>query len=356
MSVNLRNKYLGNSKLSNRNRPFKCQLDYILNGKRVRETIKDVTFEPSDTKEERKQKERIVNRIKSQLEIELGNSKNGLVSRQLQKANFIEYFKNLSNKKSEQTKTAWDNTYKHLIEFQGKKITFENISINWIEKFIEHLKKEGLSNNSIVTYFNKINATLNQAVKEKIITENPVRYIERPKKEETEIVFLSKEEITKIINTEFFDNEVKNAFLFSCYTGLRVSDIKQLKWKHITNNKIQLVQTKTKNAVYIPLNSNALNILEKQKHNKTLVFNLSEHESSVNRTFKKLIKLTDINKKVHFHCARHTFATLLVSSGVNIFTISKLMGHSDIKSTLVYAKVVDEEKEKAVNSMVDFTF
>lgn len=356
MAVNLRTKYLVDNKTSKRKRPYKYQLDYTLNGKRVRETIKDVVFEPTDTKDERKQKERVVNRIKSQLEIELGNSKNGLISRQLQKGNFITYFEQLGSKKSEKTKTAWDNTLKHLIEFQGKKITFENISISWIEKFIEYLKNEGLSNNSIVTYSNKVNATLNQAVKEKIIIENPIRYIDRLKKEETEIVFLTNDEVQKVIETNFMDNEAKNAFLFSCYTGLRVSDIMSLQWKHIKDNKIQMVQNKTKNTVYIPLNQNAINILDKQKHNKEFVFNLSEHHTSINRTVKKLIKRTGIKKKVHFHCARHTFATLLVSSGVNIFTISKLMGHKDIKSTLVYAKVIDEEKQKAVDSMVNFKF
>jgi integrase len=356
MSVNTRIKYLGDSKLSNKNRPYRIQLDYLLNGKRIRETIKEVKFYPDDSKETKKEKERIVDRIKSQLEIELGNSKNGLVSRQLQKANFIEYFEKQMTKKTQQTKVAWDNTLKHIIKFHGKKISFENVTMTWLENFLTYLKNQELSNNSIDVYFKKVNATLNQAVKEKIIIENPIRYIEKPKKEETEILFLTKEELQKVINTDFFDNEAKNAFILSCYTGLRVSDIKNLKWKHINNNKIQLVQTKTKNAVYIPLNQNALNLLEKQKHNMESVFNLSEHESSINRTVKKLIKLTEINKKIHFHCARHTFATLLVSSGVNIFTISKLMGHKDIKSTLVYAKVIDEEKEKAVNSMVEFNF
>lgn len=353
MSVNTRMKYLGDSKLTNRNRPYRIQLDYLLNGKRVRETIKETTFYPNESKDTKKEKERIVERIKSQLEIELGNAKNGLVSRQLQKANFIEYFESIGNKKNPNTKIAWDNTLKHLIEFQGKKISFENISVNWIEKFLNHLNTN-LSNNSVITYFNKINAALNQAVKEKIIVENPIRYIDRLKKEETEIVFLSKDDIQKIINTDFFDEEAKNAFLLSCYTGLRVSDIKALKWNHIKNDRIQLTQTKTKNAVYIPLNQNALTLLGKQKHNKEFVFELSEHMSSINRTVKKLIKKSEINKEVHFHSARHTFATLLVTSGVNIFTISKLMGHKDIKSTLVYAKVIDEEKEKAVNSMAEF--
>lgn len=356
MSVNLRIKYVGDKRKSPKNRTYKKQLDYSVNGKRVRETIKDVIFYPTDSKEDKKQKERLVENIRAKLEIELANTRNGLVSRQLQKANFIEYFEKLGNKKSEKTKTAWDNTLKHLIEFQGKILTFENISTKWFENFIEHLKSKGLSNNSIITYTNKLNATLNQAIKEKIIVENPLKYANRPKKEDTEIVFLTSEEVQKIINTEFWDSDAKNAFLFSCYTGLRASDIQSLKWSNIKENRIQLTQNKTKNVVYIPLNNNANKILEFQKENSENVFNLSNHISSVNRTVKKLIKLAGIDKKVHFHCARHTFATLLASSGINIYTISKLMGHKDIKSTLVYAKVIDDEKQRAVESMDNLVF
>lgn len=355
MSVNKRIKYLGNAELSNRNRPYRIQLDYHQNGKRVRETIKDITFHPTDTKEIKNEKNRIVNRIVAKLQIELGNSKNGLVSRQLQKGNFIDYFKSLGSKKSENTQVSWDNTLKHLKEFQGNKISFQEITLKWLESFRNFLKDEKkLAQNSVTTYFNKVNAALNQAVKERIISENPIRYIDKPKKVETEIVYLTSEEIQKLIDTDFWDNETKNAFLLSCYTGLRMSDIKSLEWKHIEDGKIQLTQTKTKNSVYIPLNENALNLLENQKHNEKNVFKLSEYNSSINRTFKKLIKIAKINKKVHFHCGRHSFATLLVSEGVNIFTISKLMGHKDIKSTLVYAKVIDSEKEKAVNSMKTF--
>lgn len=354
MAVNIRLKYSGDSNLTKRNRPYKAQLDYILNGKRKRDVIKDVTFYPNDTKDIKKEKERIIEKIRSKLEIELGNTNNGMVSRQLQRANFITYFERLGNNKKANTKSTWENTLKHLIEFQGNKIAFEDVSIIWLEKFINYLKEQELANNSIITYINKINATLNQAIKEKIIFDNPLRCIDKPKKEETEIVYLTADEVQKIIDTDFWDNEAKNAFLFGCYTGLRASDIQRLEWSHIKEGRIQIKQTKTKNTVYIPLNSNSKMILEKQKHNKEFVFGLSKHVSSLNRTVKKMIKLTDIEKEVHFHCSRHTFATLLVTAGIDIFTISKLMGHRDIKSTMVYAKVIDEKKEKAVNSMINF--
>lgn len=355
MAVNLRKKYVGDSKLSQRNRPFKYQLDYISNGKRIRDTIKEVRFEPTDTKEERKQKERIVNRVKSELEIELGNSKNGLTSRQLLKANFIDYFILQRDKKSTNTKSSWDTTLKHLIDFQGKKLQFEDVSVSWLENFLSYLNNV-VSSGSVMTYFNKVNASLNQAVKDRILIENPAKYISKPQKEEKEMVFLTQEEIQEIIDTKFYNSEVKNAFLFSCYTGLRFSDIQALKWKNIKNKQIQLTQIKTKSTVYIPLNQNAIQILDLQDKTSELIFKLSESNSSVNRTLRKLIEKTKIKKDVSFHSSRHTFATLLISSGANIFTVSKLLGHKDINSTLVYAKVINEEKERAINSMPNFNF
>ena len=97
-------------------------------------------------------------------------------------------------------------------------------------------------------------------------------------------------------------------------------------------------------------------ILSLQSNTTTNIFKLSRFNSSVNRTLKKLISKTSIKKDVSFHTSRHTFATILISSGVNVFTVSKLLGHKDIDSTLVYAKVISEEKEKAVNSMPNFDF
>ncbi|WP_281980725.1 tyrosine-type recombinase/integrase [Tenacibaculum mesophilum] len=353
MAVNLRKKYYGKKEISKKNRPYKYQLDYIHNGKRIRETIKNVKFLPSDTREQRKEKERVINKIKNDLEIDLANQSTGLISRQLKKASFILYFQKLTDTKNPNTKTVWENTLIHILKFHGKQLKFEDITENWIESFSKYLLKN-LSQNSARVYLQKINTALNMAVRQKIILENPYRFLNKPKKEEIEMVYLVREDIQEIINTDFFDNEVKNAFLFGCYTGLRFSDICRLKWSNIKNNQIQLTQTKTKGLVYIPLNMNAISILQKQKNNKDLVFKLSKHNSSVNRTLKKLIKKTSINKNVSFHSSRHTFATLLISSGVNVYTVSKLLGHKDIESTLIYAKVINEEKEKAVNSMPNF--
>lgn len=355
MGVNLRKKYSGKKEVSQKRRAYKFQLDYFLEGKRVRETIKDIEILPSDPKDIRDQKLRIIQKIKADLEIELANQSNGIISRKLKKASFIDFFKAVGDKKGANTKVAWDSTLKHIILFHGKKLTFENVTEAWLEKFIIYLLNE-VSQNSAITYLQKISTALNQAVKLKIISYNPYHHITTLKKREMEVIFLEREEITKIMQTEFYNDEVKNAFLFGCYTGLRFSDIQSLKWENIKNNRIHITQTKTKSLAFIPINHNAQNILEIQsnKPNNKEVFSLFESNSSVNRTLRKLIKKAGIEKNVSFHSSRHTFATLLISSGANIYTVSKLLGHKDIKSTLVYAKVIDEEKESAVNSMPIF--
>jgi len=355
MAVGLRIKYYGDSSLKKSNRPYKFQLDYTSNGKRIREVINDIKVLPSDTKEEKRQKKELVERIRSKLEIELGNKKEGLISRQLLKGDFFKFLEGLSKKKKENTRNSWIGVLNHLKEFHGPKIKFEDVTTSFLEDFQDYLLTK-VSANASITYLNSINAGLNYAVKNKIIHENPYQFADKPRKEETNMVFLLENEIKEIINTSFFDNEVKNAFLFSCYTGLRISDIQQLDWSMINDNGINLKMQKTSSSLYIPLNDNAKIILKNQSHNKSKVFNLSVHGSSINRTLRKLIKQTKIDKDVSFHSGRHTFATLLITSGVNIFTVSKLLGHKDIKSTLVYAKVIDEVKDNAVNKMPNFNF
>lgn len=149
MAVNLRKKYNGKEEVSHKNRPYRYQLDFYNNGKRIRETIKDVEFLPTDTKEQRKQKKTIINKIKADLEIELANQSNGLVSRQLKKACFIKFFESLTKKKSTSTKGTWETTLKHIEGFQGKKLKFEDVTERWIEKFSNYLLKEVTQNSAI---------------------------------------------------------------------------------------------------------------------------------------------------------------------------------------------------------------
>jgi integrase len=153
-------------------------------------------------------------------------------------------------------------------------------------------------------------------------------------------------------NTHLGNNEVKDAFIFSCFTGLRYSDILNLKWQNIINNKIEFRQQKTGGVEYLPLSQTAKKILEtKLPYRKDeFVFHLPQ-KPVIWEHIKNWVKKAEINKRVSFHTARHTFATLSLTMGTDLYTVSKLLGHKSISTTQVYAKIVDAKKVEAINKL-----
>lgn len=146
------------------------------------------------------------------------------------------------------------------------------------------------------------------------------------------------------------------AFLFACFCGLRLSDIKDLKWKDIKSGEdgtvVSKIQVKTQQSIIVPLSANALEWLPDRGDAKgeDLVFTLPSH-FSINRSVKKWARDAEIEKNVTFHLSRHTFATTLLTLGADIYTTSKLMGHKNLRTTQIYAEVVNKKKVEAVNLM-----
>lgn len=357
MSVQLRKRKL---KGANKKSLFTFYLDIYANGQRRTETIKHLIFDEGASKEERNEVQKqaeYVARIKSN---ELFNIEHGMPSRDKQKIDFIEYYKRLMKEKEEKkTRESWNNTLNYLQEYAKGSISFNNINEEWISGFIKYLQKFKLSNNSILTYLHKVKAALNQAVKEKIIFSNPAYNVNSLKKIETEKVHLTIKELGIIARTKFYHDGVKRAFLFACYTGIRISDIMNLKWENVKQEKVKrvflyginILQKKTKGYNYLPINSIAIDLMGKRKNDNELVFKLHKHARSINKVLDKLMDAAKINKNISFHCSRHTNAVLLLESGADIYTVSKLLGHKDLKSTQVYAKVVDQTKINAVNKL-----
>ena len=144
--------------------------------------------------------------------------------------------------------------------------------------------------------------------------------------------------------------------MFCCFTGLRISDVQKLIWKEVvtTNNEtyINFRQKKTKIENYVPLSENAISVLPSKRENTETdsVFDLPK-ESTIRKVLKKWVSDSGIDKHITFHCARHTCATLLLNSGVDIYTVKEILGHTDIGTSMQYAKVVDKTKREAVNSI-----
>ena len=156
--------------------------------------------------------------------------------------------------------------------------------------------------------------------------------------------------------------QLKNAFLFSCFTGLRKSDIMQLRWSEIIKDNGRLIIykriQKTQRWLSIPLSGKAIEWLPKRNRHANEDGNIFKpmSNSSISDNIRKWALAAGIkHKRVSFHTARHTFATLELSLGADLYTVSKLLGHSSITTTQVYAKVVDKQKEQAV-SLIDRAF
>jgi len=261
---------------------------------------------------------------------------------------FIDYFRKIADKKNN---VVWENTYKHLVRFTNNKpIKIKHLDYTFFNNLKEYLLKS-VSNNSANAYLIKIKAALNIAVDSNIIQSNPAKKV-KIKKTETERVFLTFEELKKLRSTEIYNEEVKRAFLFSCFTGLRLSDIEALTFNQIIDGYLQFRQQKTKGYERIKINKTALEILNYQKkiRHSDKVFELPTR-TNINIHLKKWVKTAGIDKKITYHVSRHTFATLNITFGNDLFTVSKLLGHKDLKTTQIYAKLIDKKKDEAVNRL-----
>ena len=243
---------------------------------------------------------------------------------------------------------------KHLVDFAGKGITFNDIDRKFSEKFKDYLLSK-LDQNTSQSYFAKFKAALNIAVDQEIINENPSRLVTILKRETTR-EFLTFEEVKKVIETPCADREVKNAFIVSCFTGLRISDIRELTFDQINEGYLEFRQQKTKGVERLKLHPEALSIIKDQeelrlKSENRKIFILPLDTGTLNKYIRNWMKEAGIQKKITYHCSRHTFATMCLTFDVDIYTVSKLLGHRDLKTTEVYAKLIDKKKDEAISKI-----
>jgi integrase len=331
---------------------------YYRKGKRKREFL-GIYLEPHDDKTYRNEKLKLAENIKAKRMMELANEQHGFPTKEKMNQNFIAYFEKQMNKREGNSKTAWKNTYTHLQSFCNGTALFTEIDREWLEEFIDHLHTK-VSPSSTSTYFAKVKCVLSESVKAKILIQNPSLFVDPIRVPESSREYLTIEEIQRINDVDFHYDVIKRAFLFSCFTGLRYGDIASLRWNQIQetnfngNGKsfaIHKRQAKTGNINHIPLNETALKLIGDRPQKDALVFNLQFNVVHIRRLRQKLLEAAKISKKITFHCARHTYAVLLLAKGANLMTVKELLGHRDIKSTQIYAKVIDDSKVSAVASL-----
>lgn len=344
MQIHLRKKKLSDGRES-------LYLDIYNDGNRSYEFLKLYVKRGN---QENKEILMLAEKIKSQRLIELSNKEYKQVSTQKKNTSFLKYFENYVH-----TKKKWSNYFGALKHFKiflnGKDITFKQIDKNFLQSFSEYLStKANLKPSTSFLYFRKIKEVLYKASDENFIRAETVRKAKNLPKGKTERGYLELFEIQKLASTNFRDSEIKRAFLFSCFTGLRQSDVRNLKWSDIKNNTIKIKMQKVSKPIEIPLSKTALNLIKTNNiHHlpETNIFNLYKDRTTINRHLTKWFENVGIDKKAYYHLSRHTFATLNITSGNDLYTVSKLLGHTNIKTTEIYSKVIDEKKKEAIDNL-----
>lgn len=334
---------------------------YLKRGIRRRETLEGLYLYPKPKSYFEKDHNKMTKLRAEEIRISRLSDLSKGVSPKARKRVFLEeFFTELMNERKGTNFGNWDSCLKHLKVYFHSGTTIDQIDHKDIQGFKNFLMEDArtksdqrLQNNSCISYFNKFRACINEAFNRGLITENPLRGVKSIKPQDTERQYLTQSELKLLESSDCINPIIKKAFLFSCYTGLRFSDINRLKWEdlHANNGKyeIHFRQQKTKAIEYHPLNKNAFEIISSLPQSEAgKVFRSLRYSGHNNNLLREWIYKAGIKKHITFHSGRHTFATLILSKTNNIYLVSKLLGHSEIKTTAIYAKIVNDQKRHAV--------
>lgn len=370
--IKIRRKQLANGNIS-------LYLDIYHNGKREYEFLKLYLIPEKNRadKEKNRQTLQLANSIKAKRIVDIQNGDHGFKSPFAEEVLFFDYYRNMCEKRlGTESRGNWGNwrsCLKHLEKYESnQRITLSQITPKWVQGFKDYLENEAtawgcdfrerikdhpLARNSKLSYFNKLKACLNQAYEDRLIAYNPMRGIENFKPEDGKRMYLTIEELRKLVDTVCEYPNIKRAFLFSCLTGLRRSDVIRLTWRDVQQQgeftRIIFKQKKTSGQEYLDITPQAAELMGERGLPDEQIFTDIHSPSCTNEAIKRWVLRAGIDKEITFHCGRHTFAVMMLDLGTDIYTVSKLLGHRELSTTQIYAKVLDKNKQAAVARIPD---
>ncbi|SFT07668.1 Site-specific recombinase XerD [Zhouia amylolytica] len=268
-------------------------------------------------------------------------------------------------------------TEKYLHKFLLKKrkqkdIYLKQVNFRFISDFEHYLrnyknskKQHTMGNNGVMKHLERFKKIINLAIKLEWMHKNPFDQFQL-KYDKYDRAYLNERELGLLENTNFKSErleKIKDCFVFSCYTGLSYIDVKELTQDNIVkgidnNNWIYTRREKTDELVKVPILPKAWTILEKYRAQQKVDFSTGvlpiSSNQKTNTYLKEVAKSCGIHKNITFHVARHTFATtVMLSNGVPIETVSKLLGHAKLSTTQIYARVVETKISEDINNLLE---
>jgi len=258
---------------------------------------------------------------------------------------------------------SYMNALKYLQEFTGGNVSFGTLNSQWLERLKGYLlSADGLSSNTANTYLIFVKGTIRKAYKEGYVLEDFTNKVEGIGKKPIDRHVLTFDELEILSRSKCNNLMVKSAFLFSCFSGLRLSDIELLKWEKIIIENgqyfLKFQQKKTSQFEKMPLCAQSVEILqtvqklhaEYAPEGDERVFILPDR-SRLGVILNEWGYRSGLNWRLHFHASRHTFASMALSSGMAYFTVSKLLGHRDLQTTEIYSHSNQKDQIKAIQGL-----
>ena len=347
-------------------------LDIYKEGKRSYEFLK-MYLVPETNPIAKAQNEEVLkaaNTLKSQRIIDMNNNiagvKGNAVKAQMLITDYLEHFQEVKVRRKEFSQASVRHVYAIIraIKAFRPKTTIKEIDKDFLVEYIDFLMNDytthlngTMAKGTVRYHVSFLKGAISMAVDERILAQSPIQGLRGliPYGAKTPREYLTIDEIKKLIATPCRYDILKNAFIFSCCCGLRISDVRGMKWKDIVKDgdrwRVSIVQYKTKEPLWLPLSQQAIKWLPEQGKSKPedFVFVGIPTATTVSQAIKKWVKDAGINKKVTYHVSRHSFATTSLTLGADIYTTSKLLGHSNVNTTQIYAKIVDAKKDDAVD-------
>lgn len=331
-------------------------LDICLNGKRRFEALHFAL--PADRQGQR-EAWALAEEIRRKRELQIAAGRYRLLDPVGSKMRLIEYAEKIATEYDK--KMHLPKSLKYLRVFAG-----DTALVDVDERFVDGyraflLKQQELGARTAQHYIAALKALLARAERERLIERNPAKGMKPIRAPEYEKPYLTDEEIQRLYNTPVegeLADEVRRGFLLSCFTGLRLGDIRSLKWGDIRREPEPMIkkrQNKTGEIVSIPLAPTAWELINDKKLHKPeeLVFPRLTATAGVN-PHQPLIawrKKAGIEKTFGWHAGRHSFAMMTLEASRDIYAVSKLLGHSDIKVTEVYLRMTDQRKKEIIASL-----
>lgn len=372
--VRLRERELANGSKS-------LYLDIYRHGRREREFLKLYLIKEKDAIDREKNRQTLATAraIQANRQIKLQNGEYEFTHQFSPDTPFLQYYRKMCEDKfGPYEKDNWGMYHGCLLYLErycDEHTTFREITKDWIlgfKEFLDNVSKdyyknhdpknknyfEGLALNTKKTYFSKLRYCINHAHKAGVIPYNPFVGVDGFPQSDAERSYLTVEEVQSLIKAPCRYPGLRKAFLFSCFTGLRKSDIEKLTWGELHKfgdyNRIIFKQKKTQHQEYMDINFQARELMGKPGDAEDLVFPNFKYSTWMLVELRRWALAAGISKYITFHTARHTFAVIMLTVGADIYTVSKLLGHRNIETTQIYAHIIDKKKQDAIDLLPTF--